>query len=155
MRDVLTSGSAFFQFSILVLVVAAAASAIGTVPYFADSFAFSQASTAISMFNYVALFVVLGFFIVSVGLAAFSRNNRVFLPVSILFLVIDVVLSAVFSDVFVALVQSSSLLGSASEILSLMTLLASNLPVVIGVMGLTVIVATYTNIAGGGRRAPR
>lgn len=155
MRDVLSSGVAFFQFAVVALIVVGISSALGGFSYFADSFAFAQASTALSYMNYVGLFLVTGFFIVSVGLAAYSVNNKVFLPISALFLVIDVLLAAVFSDVFVSIVQSSSMFQNAGQVLSLMSLLASNLPLVIGTMGLTVLIATYTNVVGGGQRASR
>src|SRR6056297_1729005 len=155
MRDVLTSGVAFFQFAIVALIVVGISTALGGFSYFSNSFAFAQASQALTYMNYVGLFLIIGFFIISVGLAAYSINNKIFLPISILFLVIDVVLAAVFSDVFVSIVQSTAMFQNAGQVLNLMTLLASNMPVVIGVMGFSVIVATYTNIVGGGQRAAR
>lgn len=154
MRDVLTSAVAFLQFAIVALIVVGISSALGGFQYFANSFAFAQASQALSYMNYAGLFLVVGFFIISVGLAAYSVNNKIFMPISVLFLVIDVLLAAVFSDVFVSIVQSTALFQNAGQVLNLMTLLASNLPIVIGTMGLAVIAATYTNIVGGGQRAP-
>jgi len=154
MQDVTSSATAFLQFSIVTLVVVAVAGAIGSTSYFSGSFAFSQAESALMMMDYVALFVTTGFFIVSVGLAALSRNNRVFLPISVIALVINVFLAAVFSDTYVALVESSSFLGGAAESLTILNLLAGNMPLVFGVMGLSVIIALYTSL-GGGSRAPR
>jgi len=154
MQDVTSSAIGFFQFSIVTLVVVGIAAAIGSTSYFSGTYAFGQAESALMMMDYVALFITTGFFIVSVGLAALSRNNRVFLPISIIALIVNVVLAAVFSDVYVALVEGSSFLGGAAESLTILNLLAGNMPLVFGVMGLSVIIALYTSL-GGGRRAPR
>jgi len=154
MQDVLSSTVGLFAFSITAVIVVGIASALGSIPYFSNSFAWAQASQALAMIDYIALFLTAGFFVVSVGLAALSVNNRVFLPISVIFLVIDVLLAAIFSDVYVGLVNSSSFLGQAASSLTILNLLASNMPLVIGVMGLSVIIALYTNL-GGGRRAAR
>jgi hypothetical protein len=153
MQDVTTSAVALIVFSIVTVTVLGVASAIGSVPYFANSTAFAQAEAALAMMDYVGILLTTGLFVTSIGLAALSRNNRVFLPVSLLVLVIDVVLAAVFSDVFVSLTEKSFLASGAST-LGVTSLIASNLPLVIGVLGVVVIIALYTNL-GGGRRATR
>jgi hypothetical protein len=150
--DVLSSSVALTRFFIVVLVVLGIASAIGNIPYFQGTFAFGQAEKALVMMDYVGLFMTVGFFIVSVGLAALSRNNKVFMPISLVFLVITVIVSAVFADVYMVLV-SSSFLGSAAESIPIINLLATNLPLLVGVMGLVVIAATYTSVGGGTRAA--
>lgn len=154
LQDVLSSAVGLFAFSITAVIVVGIASALGEMTYFSDSFAFAQASQALAMVDYIGLFLTAGFFVVSVGLAALSRNNRVFLPISVIFLVIDILLAAIFSDVYVALVSNEGFLGSAANSLPILNLLASNMPLLIGTMGLIVIIALYTNL-GGGRRAAR
>lgn len=154
MRDVFSSSVALLRFFIVVVVVVAIATALGGMSYFQGSFAFTQAQTALSYMDYAGLFMAVGFFIVSVGLAALSRNSRVFMPISLISLIVAVLFSAVFSDTYLALVSDSAL-TTAAESLPIINLLATNLPLFIGVMGLTVITALYTSIGGGGRRAAR
>lgn len=153
MQDVVTSSVAFLQFALVGLIVAGIAAALGGESFFASSYAFQQAEKALGMIDYIALFSTTGFFIVSVGLAAVSRNNRIFLPISFLFLVVSVILSGVFSDVYVAL-ASQGVLAQAASSLPILNMLAANMPLVFGVMGLTVIIALYTQL-GGGRRVAR
>lgn len=142
-----------FQLSIVILVVVATAGAIGSTSYFSGAFAFNQAQAALAMMDYVGLFLTLGFFIVSVGFAALSRNNRVFLPISLIFLVVDILLAAIFADIYHVLI-STSFIGGAVSTLPIINLILGNFPLMIGVMGLTVILALYTGL-GGGRRAAR
>jgi len=151
MRDVFSSSVALFRFFILVVIVVAISTALGGMSYFNSSFAFAQAQTALSYMDYAGLFMTVGFFIISVGLAALSRNSRVFMPISLMSLVVAIVLSAIFSDTYLALVSNSSLTGAAQS-LPIINLLATNLPLLIGVLGLTVITA---DIGGGGRRVSR
>jgi len=153
LQDVTSSMVGIFQFSIVTLIVLGIAGSLGSMSYFSGSSAFQSAQTALSMMDYVGLFITLGFFIVSVGLAALSRNNRIFLPISIIFLVIDVLLAAIFSDIYMVLVNTGFLGGVVSSI-PVMNLILVNFPLMIGVMGLTVILALYTSL-GGGRRAAR
>lgn len=154
MQDVLSSTVGLFAFAITALVVVGVASSLGGMSYFSNSFAWAQASSALALVDYIILFLTSGFFVVSVGLAALSINNRVFLPISVIFLVIDVLIAAIFSDVYLSLVNSSTFLGQAASSLTILNLIASNMPLVIGVMGLSVIIALYTRL-GGGRRAAR
>jgi len=153
MRDVLSSSVAVFRVFLVILVVIGIATSLSQVPYFSNSFAFAQAEQALAFMDYVGLFMTVGFWIISVGLAALSVNNRVFMPISILFLVINVLLTAIFSDVYIILAETG-FLGQASQNLPIINLIASNMPLVFGIMGLTVITALYTQI-GGGRRAQR
>jgi len=103
--------------------------------------------------DYAGMFLTVGFFVVAVGLAALSPNNRIFMPISLVFLVVSVLISAIMSDTWLALVSQSALSGAAGS-LPLINLVASNMPLVIGIMGLVVIAATYTSL-GGGQRVPR
>jgi len=153
MRDVISSSVGMFRFFIVAAVVLAIASSLGAMPYFQGSFAFAQAEKTLAMVDYIGLFLTVGFFVVSVGLAALSVNNRVFMPISLIFLVVSVLLSAIFADVYLVLVSSGPL-AQAAQALPIINLLASNMPLVIGVMGLSVILALYTRM-GGGRRAAR
>jgi len=153
MRDVISSSVGMFRFFIIAAIVVAIGSSLGSMPYFQGSFAFAQAEQALAMIDYVGLFLTVGFFITSVGLAALSVNNRVFMPISVIFLVISVFLAAIFADVYLVLVSTGPL-AAASQSLPIINLLASNMPLVIGVMGLSVILALYTRM-GGGRRAAR
>lgn len=141
------------QFFIVTAVVVSIAGALGNISYFSGSFAFGQAQQALAFMDYAGMFLSVGFFVVSVGLAALSRNNKVFMPVSVVFLTVSVLVSAILSDTWLALVSQGALSGAASS-LPLINLVASNMPLFIGTMGLIVISATYTSL-GGGRRAPR
>jgi len=145
MRDTLTAVPKLIQFFIVTAVIVAIASALSGMKYFQGSFAFGQAQKALMFMDYAGMFLTVGFFIVSVGLAALTRNNRVFLPISFVFLVISVLISAIMGDTWVALVSTGPLQSAASSL---------HMPLVIGVMGLTVMIATYTSL-GGGVRAPR
>lgn len=154
LEDLTTSLTGIFQYSIIVLIAISITASLGSMNYFSSSFAFQQAEAALAFQDYTALFLTIGFFIVSVGLAALSVNNRIFLPISIVFLIVDVILAAVFADVFLVL-ANSSFLGTAANQLPLINLILGQFPLVIGVVGLIVILATYTQLGGGGRRATR
>jgi hypothetical protein len=154
LQDLVTSAVSTFQYAIVLLIAIAIMAALGSTAYFDSSFAFQQAQAALQFQDYTVLFMVVGFFIISVGLAALSVNNRIFLPISVMMLIVDVLLAAIFADVFSALAANPAL-SSAANSLPLANLLLGNFPLVIGMMGLIIIVATYTQLGGGGRRAAR
>jgi len=153
MRDVLTAIPNLMQFFVVTVIVVAIASGLAGTSYFSGSFAFAQAQQALMFMDYAGMFLTVGFFVVSVGLAALSPNNRIFMPISLVFLVVSVLISAIMSDTWLALVSQGALSGAAGS-LPLINLVASNMPLVIGIMGLIVIAATYTSL-GGGQRVPR
>jgi len=152
MQDTLTAIPKLIQFFIVTAVVVSIASALSGMTYFQGAFAFDQAQKALMFMDYAGMFLTVGFFIVGVGLAALVPSNRAYLPISFIFLVVSILISAVMADTWVALVSTGPLQSAASS-LPLINLVASNMPVVIGVMGLVVMIATYTSLGGGSRAA--
>ena len=121
---------------------------------FANSIAMQKSAQALTTLDYASVAITLGLFMLAIGLASQVRTNKIFLPITIIILAVDVVLAAVLSNVFVAIAKSS---GFASALTSLpfVKIQMLNFPLIIGIGGLMVILALFTTGLESGERLPR
>jgi len=118
--------------------------------FFSNSLAMQEAGTALSVLDYGMVFSMIGLFTFSIYFASRIRTSKIFIPISITFLVFSVWLSTVFANIWSVLVKSSAL-GSVANSLPYASKILLNLPVLIFVSGSIIIIALYTRVGGGQR----
>jgi len=153
-QDLFYIAAYIFSFGVTLIVASQLLNSLQSHSFFAGKAPIEAAATSLGILDYGMIFLTVGMFVASILLAASIPANRVFLPISLLTLVIAVFVSAQLGNVYTAIASTGafeevvSTLPWASEILY-------NFPFLIGVGGFLIILAMYTRDSGGGTRAPR
>lgn len=147
-----------FGLGVTLLVVFKVYNALNGFAFFSSSAAFQNAGQALSVLDYAAGFSMAAFMLGSFYFASRVRTSKIFLPISIVFMVISVWVSSVFSNTFAVLINQSGF-SSVSSSIPITKQVVTNLPLFMLVAGSLINIALYSRIGfsggGGGRRAAR
>lgn len=108
--------------------------------------------SAMSVFNSMIIFMIVGIGISALILASQLRTHPSFSVIAILLLAIFVSLSAWLANVWWAIQNSGHLTTAANE-MDNFTQIINNLPLIAAVMGVAIIIATFAKPYGGGSPA--
>jgi len=95
-----------------------------------------------SSFDNVFLFVVIGLALATLAMAALVPVHPIFLVFYIIGLIITIVLSAIFSNIYNAMASNSQLVAQANQLTNI-SFIIGNLPFIIGIFGILLMAVMY------------
>lgn len=142
-----------FQFGLGVAVAYLLYNRFTQFAFFKNTLPMQKVGEALTVLDYSAVLIMVGFFVASFVFASRIRTSKLFLPISFLFLVLSSWISAIFANIWSVTIKSSAFSSVANSVPFLSKILF-NLPVLIFASGTLIIIALYSRV-GGGRRVAR
>jgi hypothetical protein len=112
--------------------------------------AFNAPNQVNAMWDYIILFILIGAAIVMIIMGYFIDTQSVFMPIYILGLVIGVVLSIIFQNVWTAFAHSTTFETTVIASFPICDLIFQNFAIYFTIIGAMSMIATYAKTREGG-----
>jgi len=153
LRDLILIIVAVFGLSVALFVGGKVYLGFRDTAQFNNSTAFEQAAgSSLGVFNTAIIFLLVGMVVASVVLAARIPANPIFLPISLILLVMVILIGTIMSNVFVEFAEVPAM-QEVVNFLPQVTWVMKNMHIVMGVAGFVLVVAMYSTSGGKERRA--
>ncbi|EMA06151.1 hypothetical protein SAMN05443574_14013 [Haloarcula vallismortis] len=152
--DLFHIAALLFGFGVSLVVASKLLDSLMQNQFFAGKAPMQSAAQALSILDYGMIFLTVGLFVSSIILAAYIPANRIYLPISLLTLVIAVFTSAQLANAY-TVIASTQAFQAVTDTLPWATRILYNFPYLIGIGGFLIILAMYTRDSGGGTRVAR
>lgn len=155
MQDSLTLAYTVFAVGILVLGLGILQYVLMQSDFLMGMQAFQNSMTALGYFDYLPVAFMVGSFISSMYLAAQVRASPIFLPISMIFLIIATFIGYVFTIIPTEMAQHT-VVAEVFGTMGMTSTALSNLHIIVLVTGLAGMITLYAfqGTPRGGRRAP-